>query len=191
MASYVVLWIVTVALAVSLLGVLYHVGSLFNALDPVLKLKSNETRLMVGQRLPRFPLVDEEGRQRRLTEGTGCDLLIVGVQLMCDPCDALIEALRKGTLAAPADRWRMAVVVNGSSDAVQELRTRLGPSTIPVFGDETRGAWRLWEVRSPSFAIWVDGDGRMKQAWRSPTVENLQRILRGESASETMFEVVK
>lgn len=167
--TYVLLWVLIIVATGLQLGILRHLGFLYQIADPIYRFTENETRLQVGSKLPSIPLIDRAGTAVRMKEitGRGRSLLLV-VQHPCVPCAEHLTAIVDGRLSSSTIGANFVLIVQGARTEAEALKQASWllkdfaiPEDVPVLMDFTRGAWRKWEVRTPPYAIVLNREGRV------------------------------
>ncbi len=176
--SYVLLWGLALALCVTQIAILRHLGTLFEVLDPVIRFSKNETQLRAGQSLPRIPLITPEGAGADLKRRKGSFLLVLVVQYPCVPCNNILDAVRNGLLDRHVEGWRPVLVTQGNSARAGELRRDYQlMAPLSVLADETRGAWRRWQVTTLPSALVINDKGRVERKLEAPTEHEIRSLL--------------
>jgi hypothetical protein len=170
-ASYVVLWILTVGLAVTVVAQLHFMGVLFRVLDPVLKFKTPQAKLQPGQPLPSARLVDEFGGVWDVAGVRRARLLLL-VNMTCRPCEDLLNRLipnLQGPVTSRATR-EVVIVVLGERKHAHELRARHSiPVRMSVLADPGADAVQRWGVQGTPSAILIDANSRVMSLVESPS----------------------
>ena len=181
--SYVVLWLLVIALVVIVVAQLHYMGVLFDALDPVLKLKVPRAKLQLRERLPVTRLVDEFGSVWDVSDVDRARVLLF-VSTTCKACDELLGKLGP-TLRAYRELGREPVViVVGEPAHAVDLRARFAiPSAVSVLADPGRDSLQRLGITKTPTAIPVDAEARVESFIEAPSADKIIELLRSQSSA--------
>jgi hypothetical protein len=178
--SYIVLWVLIVALSLIAIEVLRRVAEIHTRLTDGVHVVAHG--LPIGGVAPPFAGVDIRSGQIVQLNDHGAHtltaVLFLGAQ--CRSCQALADACR----TTPRDRTLRIIAV--CLDPLAECRTLLThlPEDIPLLGDAERTLHRLYRASVPPSVVIVDVDGRVRITGTPPTFRHLMELCDRASGAE-------
>jgi peroxiredoxin len=165
LASYVALWVLFLVVAVVLVSVLRNLGVVYETLDRLDLNGENETKLIIGDKLPDLSLVTLSNEHVSLTTFYGSKSAVFVVSPECSPCQDLISAI--ATHSLPLDlrdvEVRQHIVI--STGAVSETITFIQgldlQTNVQVLVDVTGSVKTLWGVNGTPLIIFFDEQGHV------------------------------
>jgi len=185
-ASYVVLWLLVVVLAITVVAQLHYMGVMFKALDPLVKFKTPDAMLLPGEKLPSARLVDEFGGIWNPADGRRPRVLLF-VNLTCKPCENLLNGLIERLQApnTPQPTRELVLVVGGERQRARDFRARHSiPPAIAVFADPGADSIQRWGVKRTPTAIPIDASSRILSFVESPTLASILELMGLPTAPE-------
>lgn len=135
--SYLVLWALVVLVIAMLIGILRHIGVLYQFMTPM------GTRLVKGTRLKNITLALLDGTGTQLSQFSGTPTAFALVSPGCSACETYLELLRDGVSVTAAGRT--VIISLGDEATTREML------------DKTGG--------TPAQPVLIDGDGRVRAEW--------------------------
>ena len=151
-ASYIVLWLLVIALSVMVVVLYYQLGEIY------LGTAGGRARdgIAIGASVPKFRLPDLDGSE--VSFPPAASAVLVFALPTCGPCMKLMPELGRFARAYP----ELEFLVIGGDDAAMNrgLQVEAGIS-VPVLTQPSFTATRAYKVRNTPFAFSIDGDGRV------------------------------
>jgi methylamine dehydrogenase accessory protein MauD len=190
LASYILLWILMLAVCLLLIGVLQQLGRINQQLRSVVKEGEATTAPgpeddgpLLASALP--DLVVETFNDFgtvSLSDWSGKEaVVIVFLSPLCESCQAIVEPLN--TLAR-ADEHHLKIIVIMRSDA-QACRAFLSlfPLHLPVVCDSSREITRSFNVHSTPFGLFYDAQGALRRRGLVRGEDELVALLKDQDMS--------
>lgn len=171
-ASYAVLWVLVVVMAVLLLLVYRHFGLIAVSTGE----GHDRDGLPLGRAAPSISGVNRDNTRLEWTPSRGRHTLLVFALPGCEPCEqiaAYLGPLGRKTQQLPFD---LVVAATGRGDAVQALEQSVGAG-VECIGDDGSGAMRNYEVKVTPFAFVLDIDGKIVAKGNCSTAARLRQLL--------------
>lgn len=180
LVAFILQWVIILTLCVMMVATLRHLSLMFDALDPIMKFRTNASPLHLNEPLPEIPL-EEPGRGSfELRRLSGSFLFILLAQPSCQPCHEILKGARDELVGRHAVGWKSLVIVPGDGTAASGLREehRLYGDVL-VLADKAGGTSQPWGwgITGTPFALVVDGTGRVQRKMPSVTVEQVREVL--------------
>lgn len=159
LASYVVLWVFVVVMAVVIVGLLRTLGVLFERYDALAGFNPPATSLKTGQQLPDVMLqtLTNEPTASRSLRGKKTALSIVSAG--CSHCRDLLNSIAKGSPFDGDQVDRIVLVSISSPASTRELLDGIRlPAIVPVLVGENGSIKDRWGVRGTPVTVIVDED---------------------------------
>lgn len=166
LVSYVVLWLLLVAMATILLSVLHNLGVLYAAVSKVTTGRQDmkPSTLVDGEVLPDVECLTEAGKPVNVSDFAGSKVAFAVVSAACGACARFLEvALHDGPDPLDRDLRRMVIVSLSDPAATSTLLARAGvqaPSGQVLY-DRDEGLSRRWGVRMTPGMIIANEDLRL------------------------------
>jgi methylamine dehydrogenase accessory protein MauD len=164
-ASYVMLWLLVIALCVIVVALARQVGTLHLRLGPRGALEMDDEGPPLGEAPVPLDASDETGREVRIG-GPGAGQLLLFVSPNCMVCDQVLPALRAVASATRLDPY---VLTDESADGLQILVMKNPGAPIVSSPDATR----LYAVPGTPYAVVLDELGVVRA---KGTVNNLEQV---------------
>jgi peroxiredoxin len=178
--SYIVLWVLIVALSLIAIEVLRRVAEIHTRLTDGVSVVAHG--LAIGSPAPPFAGVDiRTGQTVQLRDGGAHTLTaVLFFTAQCRTCQALADACR----TTPRDRTLRIIAV--CLDPIAECRTLLThlPADIPLLSDAERALHKLYRASVPPSVVIVDADGRVRITGTPPTFRHLMELFDRASGEE-------
>jgi peroxiredoxin len=151
--SYVALWIVMLLVVAMLVGVLRHIGMLYEQAG---RRSPPATKLRAGDVVPDVTLSTLDGVKVRLSRFAGTSAHLVLVSPQCSGCADLLKQLAESDATAEVEGKRV-IVSMGDPMGTEELLRRAGaPADGVVLIDREGRIKDAWGVRATPVTIVVD-----------------------------------
>jgi methylamine dehydrogenase accessory protein MauD len=179
--SYMILWLLVLAIAVLLLLVYRHFG--------LIAMSTGEGHerdgLSLGREAPMISGVDRENSRIQWDSKRGLHTLLVFMAPGCEPCDVIAPQL--GVLGRTlADvPFRVVTVASGRGEEVKALEERTGDGVL-CLADDGSGAMPNYEVRVTPFGFLIGPDGRVKAKGNCSTTERLRTLVEASELGAAM-----
>jgi methylamine dehydrogenase accessory protein MauD len=155
-ASYVVLWIVVIVLAVLVVLMYRHFGMMsMGTLEGV-----QRDGLPVGSMAPTIGGITAEGVDRAWEPKTGKPQLLLFAAPDCEPCATMMPIVNKMARSAAGEKLDFSAVVPGPRPEVVRM-TQLYNPPYPVIAEDGSGAFNRFRVRVTPFGFIIGADGRV------------------------------
>lgn len=184
-ALYAAQWAAIVLLALVLLGVLRHVGTLYQQIHQLIPL---DTTLNLGEKIGDVSVreVTGDGAPMPLHTLLHSPTFLLIVTNGCGGCHTLLARLPQLLDSLRATDWQFLVVSQSSAAATRDLVGSLPAGTVSlhVVVDEAATLTREHQIRATPFAIAVDGNGTVLAFTAGPTEEWFRTAASGGRTSE-------
>ena len=181
--TYLLLWIVVAITCTLLLGVLHHLGQVFDAVRPVIRPLTVGEPLLIDAPLPPLAVEDvTRGKMALPARDAKCGSLLLLAQRRCEACDDVLNTLEtEPTLRAMlANEWQMRVVVLGELSDAADLRS-LHPALsewMPFLADSWHRVPERWGVGLTPYMVIVDEAGIVRRKLPIPSGTVVLEILK-------------
>lgn len=159
LVSYIALWVLFLAVAVVLIGVMRNLGVIYESITPAPK-QSSPSNLIPGQSLPEVNLLTLAGDIIPISKIGGMKMAISIISPTCSPCQELLERINRGKWQLdPLDPSleNLAIVSIGDANLTNNLIRQVGlRHDIQVLIDPEQQMLKEWGVVSTPTTIIVD-----------------------------------
>lgn len=184
-ASVIVLWIVVIALAITVLALARQIGLLHERVAPAGALMPGNGP-KVGELAPQLAITDIDGRDVAVAGDAELDRLILFVSPQCPICKSLVPTAK--SLAA-SERRRLTLVFASDGDDLQAHRAYIADMGI---GEHpyvvSRDLGMAFEVGKLPFAVLIDRQGVLRSKGLVNNREHLESLVEAMDSGFTSIQ---
>jgi hypothetical protein len=168
LASYILLWVVVVAMGLLLVSVLRNLGVVYSMVGSLPEFTATRppkpSTLTAGAKLPDAQLITTTGESKSISEFAGSRMAFAIVSSSCGSCLLFLQQLNGDDGIDPADQSLRDVVIIGLGDA-EETRRLLERAGIdgktPVMFDVHDEIARKWGIATTPATVVMDEEMRV------------------------------